>query len=366
MRILMIAPYTGGIDVYVSSLAKMLKSKFDTNIEVMGGGQRDSAYDINKKGWRSSKDVQRIARNIAERIPFSSFDIVAFHYGKNDIEQYLPVIIDQNKIPISKKVYFVHFLSRNLFDQYLNDSQAQNDVESKVATFFDGYVFFGNYAKQFMRQQYNKSLEGIVNYLPETHSLERDITSDKVLKEFYYTREMPTVYLPGFAANYKDHELLLSSFKYVNTHLNFVFAGLGWKKRLGFTKSHIGNVQIQVVEKYLNSEEYHFLTEHSLFGIFPYQQPTVKGEYFQGSGTLPNFIYAHKACIVLDEGAMAEYVGSSGIVAHNNDRDFADAINKMLNSTVRLDLEKKAVERAHLFSLEEHARKCFEYFVELA
>lgn len=366
MKVLIIAPHTGGIDIYTKSLSDKLKS-LGVDVEIGGGSNTESAYDASTKKWKSSEEVKNIVNKIAQRIPFGNFDLIAFNYGKNDIEQYLPVVIRDVGLKIPRAVYFVHFLSRNLFGQYLNDDKTQREVEAQVVNFYDGYVFFGTFAKEFMEEKYNKKFNGIVNYLPETHSLEKVPDPEPILKEFHYSfRSLrPTIYLPGFAANYKDHRLLLSSFKYVKRTMNFIFAGPGWRKRLGFREKKIGSVNVWIVDKYLSPQEYHVLTNYSLFGVFPYRQPEEKGEYFQGSGTLPNFIYAHKGCIVLNEGAMGEYIGKAGIAVNNDEKELGEAINKMLDSNIRARYEEKAAKRAHLFSLDEHARKCFNYFQKL-
>jgi len=64
---------------------------------------------------------------------------------------------------------------------------------------------------------------------------------------------------------------------------------------------------------------YKFWTLLTLFRILPYKQPVEKDEFFQGSGTLPNYINAGKATIVYNEGSLPEYIGQSGIVVESGD-----------------------------------------------
>src|SRR5581483_9194423 len=112
--------------------------------------------------------------HITDRIKFDEYDIVAFHFGKNDIEQYIPVdLLERKDKKIKNVVYFVHFLSWNLFGQYLNDSETQKKIELSIKDFFNHYVFFGTFAKKYLEDKFNKKLNGIVNFLPETHSTDK-------------------------------------------------------------------------------------------------------------------------------------------------------------------------------------------------
>lgn len=358
MKILMISPSSGGIDIYVNRLSEVLR-KHDILVDIAGSTKGDSAFDEVKREWLSSNRVKEIVSEIASRIDFDKYDSVIFHYGKNDIEQYLPVVLTNTGKKVNNPIYFTHFLSRNIFAQYLNDVQTQKEVEKVVYDFFKSYLFFGTFAKEYMEKQSGKSLPGIVSFLPETHF--HELLSEDEVNEFKvtfsYSKKIPTVYLPGFPANYKDHEFLLSSLAYVNKRMRLVIAGRGWYKKLGFNRKTIGNVEIYVVDKYLNSKEYKYLSSFSSFGIFPYRQP--KGdEVFQGSGTIPNFIYEGKACLGLNEASIPEYIKDGGIITPVGDKKlFAEAIDKLLNRKARRIYELKSEHQRDNFSIETHAKQ---------
>lgn len=361
----MIAPYTGGIDLYVSTLCKEIR-KLGNEVEISGSIEGETAFDNIKKQFKSPQQVLDIANKIAERIEFGKYDIVAFHYGKNDIEMLLPTIIDKKKYANTKFIYYVHYLSRNLFLQYIPDKVIQNSIENAVYKFYDGYIFFGKFAQKFMMDKSLHELNGIVSFLPETHSQERHSCESRILESLipdYKLVQDFCVVLPGFAANYKDYNLLLDSFRYIDNKLIFIFAGLGWRKRIP-EDIQIDNVSVRVIEKYLSPLEYRIITNASLFGVFPYRQPEIEGEYFQGSGTVPNFIYAGKSTIVLNEGAMAEYVGDSGIIVEKNKPiELAKYIDILLSDKKRRHvLEMNAKKRAHLFSVSKHANDCISLF----
>ncbi len=367
MKILMVAPYIGGIDVYVNSFVPKIK-KMGHTVDVVGSVEGENSYNSETHSWKSYKEVVQIARNIYERINFSSYDIVAFHYGKNDIEMLIPTFIEKNKYPSTKFVYYVHYLSRNLFTQYIPNREIQDSIENAVFNFYDGYIFFGQWAKDFMEKQVGKTLRGAVAYLPETHSLEHGDNEEEIIDTLvadFNEIKNRVIFLPGFASNYKDHELLLNSFRLVRNKLVYYFAGPGWRKRIP-TDLKIGNVEVRVIDKYLNPLEYKILTKNSIFGIFPYRQPEVKGEYFQGSGTIPNFIYYGKASVALNEGTIPEMIGDSGIIV--KDRDcvaLADAIDRLSDPLTRKKFEDHAKKRSYLFSTDYHAERSISFFKDI-
>jgi len=358
MKVLMIAPPSGGIDVYVNVISNKLRD-FGYLVDINGSQKGESAYNVETKSWKTAQEVKELVEKVVNRIDFSKYDSVIFHYGKNDIEQYIPVILLENKIKINKPIYFTHYLSWNLFSSYLKDNETEEKVVKATYTFFEKYLFFGTFAKNYMQIQSEKKLDGIVSFLPETHN-EEVITQEEARelnKKFYYTEETPIVYMPGFASNYKDYDLLIMSLSKVTQSLRIVLSGRGWIKRLGFDRKVFGLVEVIIVDEYINSKEYKYLTSMSLFGIFPYRQPLDKKEVFQASGTLPNFIYEEKANIVLNEASMPEYVGKGGIILESNTADSLSlAINKLLVKEIRESFEKEATKNRYNFSLEKHAK----------
>lgn len=272
----------------------------------------------------------------------------------------MPVVLAKIGKKINNPIYFTHFLSRNLFSQYLDDDQTQKEVEKAIYSFFKSYLFFGSYAKEYMEKQSGKSLLGSVSFLPETHS--HVLLSENEIKElkiqFKYSKRMPTIYLPGFPANYKDHGFLLNSLNYVTKKMRFIIAGRGWYKKLGFRYKLINNTEIYVIDKYLNSKEYKYLSSFSTFGIFPYCQPKNSTEVFQGSGTIPNFIYEGKACLGLNEASVPEYIGAGGIITPTgNLKLFANAIDKLLDPKIRRSYEIQSEFQRDIFSIETHANE---------
>lgn len=369
----MVSPAIGGIDVYVKALADELRKISNVEVDVKGGSEDQTAYDQNKRDWRPSEQIKEMVKDISDLIKFDNYDYVLFHYGKNDVEQYIPVILSKNKERFQTKfVYFVHYLSWNLFSHYLKDPVTAREVESATLNFFDEYVFFGDFARNFIEDRYHKRLEGKIIFLPETHANEK-LSQDEVEKytEFfqgiYIDKYKKVVYYAGFGSNYKDIEAILKAFEEVEEELLFVIAGKGWLKRVGFEKKRIGKIQVMVIEKYLDSKEYKFLSSQTLFGIFPYKQPQQEDEFFQGSGTLPNYINAGKATIVYNEGSLPEYVGDSGIVIKTGDiNELKEAINTLLDDVSRKQYEEAASKISENFSIKNHVKEVYDYLKSIS
>lgn len=369
----MISPAIGGIDVYVNALSDELRKIPNVEADIKGGRENQTAYDQVKRDWKSSAEVKAMVKEISDSIEFDNYDYVLFHYGKNDVEQYIPAILYMNKKGTKTKfVYFVHYLSWNLFSHYLKDFDAAQEVEDATLNFFDDYIFFGEFAREFMQKTYHKDLNGKTIFLPETHADEQ-LSSEEIerykdhFQGIYKDKYKKVVYYAGFGSNYKDMESVLKAFENVDEEFLFVIAGKGWLKRIGFEEKKISKVQVRIVEKYLDSKEYKFLSSQTLFGIFPYKQPQQEDEFFQGSGTLPNYINAGKATIVYHEGSLPEYVGESGIVVEvGNVSQLTTAINTLLDDTARKQHEDAAVKISENFSIKNHAKEVFEYLKSIS
>lgn len=367
MKVLMIAPPSGGIDVYVQYLATELR-RLGLDVTIKGSTEEDQAFDIVSRTWKSSEWVKERMNLLVDKIDFGQYDLVAFHFGKNDVEQYIPVILKQRKIKI-KSLYFVHYLSRNLFSKYLKDPETREEVEKHVYTFFEGYIFYGSFSKAFFEQKTGVKYGGLISFLPETHSKIKLPKSDidKLVDELtFLPKDIPYVYVLGYASSYKDPQIIIESLRFVDKPFKLIFAGRGWSKQIGFKTRIINKTHIFTIDREINTKEFKYISENSLFGIFPYRQPMKDDEVFQGSGVLPNFIFNGKANIVFDEGCLKENIGNAGIVLEKRDpRLLGKAIKSLLNDEERVKYERLAKQRSYLFSIEKHAKDCYNYMTKL-
>ncbi len=363
-KILLVSPKTGGIDVYINVLKKAL-TELEVNFETFSS--EVIAYNVEEKKWKDAEVFESELKEEIRKIDWMSYDLIAYHYGKNDVEQLIPVLLEDQGIKVKKDIYFVHFLSWNLFSQFVSDPIRYKKVNKRTSE-FKHLVFYGNAPKDFWLNNIGKPEDYILSYYPEAHSHIKVNETDLIaFNEKFKIKDsdLPTIIWPGFPSNYKDHDLLLNSLKYIEQPIRVIFAGQGWSKRIG-EPEEINGSKVEVVDSYLSALEFKLAVEHSLFGVLLYKNPEIKDEFFQGSGTLPNFIALGKPTVVLNEGLLGEYVDKAGIVIEEHDpKILAKAIDKLTDTSTNKKLAENANMRRYLFSPNLHASTFIGYINSL-
>lgn len=367
MNILVVHPQNGGIDVYALSLAAALRC-LGATVTTACCSLDAQPYDKVTHCWRLTSIVKESIVNWASEVEFLLYDLVVFNFGKNDPEQYVPIALNRLGIKLRHAVYMVHYLSWNLFDRFLDDPIAAEEVRDSLLSFFDGYVFFGSFAQHALLSQLPREKPNIVSFLPCTHpqNIAASARTALSLLNRFSSMPSPCVVLPGYAANYKDTVLLTCALGKVEEGIDFVLFGAGWKKRLGHDFVQCGKSRLWIYDQETSPQDFFQLCSASDFGVFPYRQPDDMAEVFQGSGTLPNFLSLGKASLVLDEGCMAEYIGDGGIVVTNRcPKTFAEGISFLIKKESRQRYEEYALRRSRMFSMAFHAQSCFQFFSHL-
>jgi len=363
MKILIVGPTAGGINIYTDAIIRNLKNKQNLKIDFFSTGLNQSVYNPEDKKWLNYEDLIIKFNERVSKFNWNEYDYILLHYGKNDVEQLVPIYLENLGFDFSKLVYFVHYLSWNLFSDYIINPDIAKQVKETTLK-LPNLFFFGTFAKDYWIKNYSIPQNYIVDYLPETHSnevvdsidVENFISNTKIKIDI----NKKTIIWAGYPSNYKNHKLLLDSIKYLKTPLNIIFAGRGWGKRIDKEKYSNQNTNIDFIDRELNSKEYRICSSMSDIGVFLYQQPENTNEVFQGSGTLPNYIYAGKPCIVLDEGSMAEYVKEAGVILKNRSpRNLAISIDAILSDQKRYS--KLAFAKRSVFSQKLHANRIYNF-----
>lgn len=362
MKILMIGPQRGGIDVYVRRLTEALNLR---GHEVLHRGIEPSegAFDTKKMSWRCSDYVKDKVHRWSGALPIDEFDIIGYHFGKNDVEQYVPIALrNLGKRPL-KSVYFVHFLSWNLFSEYLMDPDTGNKVRSAVLAEMDAYVAYGTRPKIQMQKWIPSPRPFVTSFYPSAHEVEfaNEValsTAQRNLLQSIPADKANLVILPGYAADYKANELLVEAASLIQRPLRIVIIGQGWHERFPFNVKTIKNVDFVIRDTELSPLEFAAACGMSEFGIFLYRAPENPEQMFQGSGTLPVFLERAKATLVLDDGVLPEYVGNAGIVVKSGDIvGLARGIEDLMIPEVRTNYEHHAQQRRTLFSMTTHSEQ---------
>lgn len=363
MKILIVSPVVGGINIYISTVIRNLRDTKDLEIDFFSTELNQSLYDPTKKTWCSSDVLMKKFNQKVVDVNWDKYDFILLNYGKNDAEQLLPVYLESIGFAFDKLVYFVHYLSWNLFSDYIVDLEMARKVK-EVTKKIPNLFFFGTFAKDYWIQNYSKPQNYIIDFLPETHSQEK--VNESSINEFFKENNIvldnskKIIIWAGYPSNYKNHNLLLNSLTYIKTPINIVFAGRGWGKRIDKVKYSNSKIKVEIIDKELNSKEYLVCSLISEIGIFLYQQPANSNEIFQGSGTLPNYLYAGKPCIVLDEGAMTEYVQEAGLILKEKTAiELANKIDAILSESKKYS--NLAFARKSFFDQRLHSNRIYNF-----
>lgn len=353
-KVLMVFPKHGGIEVYANGILNHICTE---HFELDTFSSDINLYNKEDRTWITADSLEETLKKEILNVNWDKYDLIVYHYGKNDAEQYIPVLLKRLGITVKKELYLVHYLSWNLFEDFIIDDEKYKEVNEAVKG-MPHLMFYGKFPQEFWFENYSMPESYIINYYPEAHSHEE--ISETEREDFEKLIELdksdlPLVIWPGFPSNFKNYQLLLEALPHLKKPIKLVFMGQGWGKRLKDYPKNINGSEIKVVERYLNTKEFLLAIQYSLFGVLLYQQPDSGKEFFQGSGTLPNFIYQGKSTIVLNEGCLPEYVSDSGITLEEKDPvKLARAIEKLLSEDVLKVKERAAHAKKPMFSMDMH------------
>lgn len=334
MRCLIIGPYYNG----VANVIKVHKHYLELRgIKVDWYGFNDVSFDMT--------DILNNTEKLISSVKFSNYDIIDFHIGMYEAEQLLLKYLNPHTLP--PRIFSVHSTSFELFKK-INMPHLQEAVNNSIGDFFNGFIFYGTFARKLFESKYSKRPSQTI-FIPATHSDLNITEKDNIKFEKKYGLKIGEyIGIIGYPSKWKNWQLMIDSFPKINKKTRFVFAGPWWDKKLGFAKKIIGNVDISVISEYVDGKDYPIFVKNSKFGVFPYiNYPT-----FQGSGTVANYISCGKPCIVSSVTSLPEYVGNGGIVVNSEKpTEWAKAMNSLLGNefllsrlSKNMDSRKKLVD----------------------
>ncbi len=373
MKILMIHPSQGGIDLYVKTLAQELQF-LGVDVDLKHTPKSAWPYNPKTKSWNTSKYVQNKVINFAKSIDFSKYDIVAFHFGSIDPEQYLPLAFYMSRIKVPNPVYFVHILKHSLFGDRLNDKKTQLLVNKAHQSFFSNYFFFSKYALKYFKKLNIPINNYAVGFLPETHFPPiSNYNISKEIKDSIKSRSSNFIISwVGYASDYKAVNVLVESLPYIKqangyNYITFLLCGRGWLKKVGEGHISTNNAELIVIDKELNPSEFGYVIKKSNAGILLYYEPKNFIFRFQGSGTLPNYIWQRKPLIISDLPPLREYAGIEALYVEIKNsissKEVADRVNLLIKT--RDVLISKVSTRRHFFDRKLHAKQCLSFFKQI-
>lgn len=365
MRVLVLGPdHVGGsLPPYLDVLASGLRQH---EVTVDRCGSMGIAYDQNRQRFWPVDRMIAAATDLLDQVDLGDYDLLSVHFGNLEVEQLLPALWADRPHPPA--VYHVHTLAPTLFRDHLPDPHWQHAVQHGIRA-FDGYVYFGQYARARLAGLVPGDVPAGVAWLPTTIPAGTRAAAHPALAAALDTPEgRPVISLYGYAAPWKDVELLYVAVERMSVPARIVLAGDFWDdpEQAGIDLTHattpveVGVGEFVLVPGYLHAPGRAALARASHAAVFPYRaHPS-----FQGSGAIADYLAHATPVVATDVANMAELIGDAGRTMPTGDTQaLATALDGItVGGTTAADIARGADSRAHQFSASVHAARCLEVY----
>jgi glycosyltransferase involved in cell wall biosynthesis len=360
MRVLILGPgHAGGsLPPYLHTLAAGLRHH---GITVHRHGSSQIPYDQQEQRFWPLRRVLDAAGALADGIDPAAYDLVSLHFGNLELEQLvLPHWAQRDRPPV---VYHVHTLAPTMFRDHLPDPVWDAAVRRGIQT-ADGYVYFGQYARERLAGTITERQPYAVAWLPTT--IPRGTAGESraaMAAALDVPPAIPIISLYGYAAPWKDATLLIDAVRRMKVAARVVLAGDFWDDptQAGIDLAHatspikVGAAELVVVPGYLDATDRAALIHASSAGVFPYQHHPS----FQGSGAIADYLAQSVPVVATDVANMAELVGETGHVVPVGDPvALAVALDSVASDTTAAAPDSGRAAHTRRFTAEAHAARC--------
>lgn len=367
MRVLILGPdHAGGsLPPYLDILAAGLRHH---GVTVNRRGSTQIPYDTVRQRFWPLHRVLAAARALADQVDLAAYDMVSLHFGNLEYDQLVPALwVGRTRPPV---VYHVHTLAATLFRDHVPEPHWNHVVRQGIRN-ADGYVYFGQYARQRLTGTAAHGAPDGVAWLPTTIRAGTEPAARPALAAALDVPSgLPVVSLYGYAAPWKDAPLLYAALERTRVPARIVLAGDFWDDpdQAGLDLTHatspvpVGVGELVVAPGYLGPTDRAALVRASAAGVFPYRpHPS-----FQGSGAIADYL-AHAVPVVATEVAnMAELVGNAGHIVPSGDPEaLAAALDNIATRAAAVNLTRNARVRADRFIGEAHAARCLAVYQQV-
>lgn len=364
VRVLLLGPRPaqggGSLPPYLDVLADALREQ---GLDVDRHGSAGIPYDTERQQFWNVEHMVTAARALLNGIELTDYDLLSIHCGNLEVEQLLPTLWGQQARPPA--VFHVHTADvPTLFRDHRPHPGWHRDVARGLRS-LDGYVYFGEHARQCWQGNLPTTVPAGIAWLPTTIPPGTQPSTPPSLAEVLRPPDQrPVLSLYGYAAPWKDAGLLRSAAARMRTCARILLAGPFWDHpdQAGvdltdtLSPTPVGpTADMVTVPDYLDPPARAALVQASTAGVFPYRaHPS-----FQGSGALADYL-AHGTPVVATHVAnMAELIGDAGYLAPPGDADaLAAALDVMAAEQSPALVINRAHGRAPWFSPQEHAHQC--------
>lgn len=306
------------------------------------------------------------ARALADRVDLTAYDLVSAQCGNLEVDQLVPSLWADRPTgrACPPMVHHVHTLAPTLVRDHVPDPYWNRTVQQAFRT-ADGYVYFGQYARDRLSGTIPGAPPAGVAWLPTTIPAGTAPAAHPTLAAALEDpRGRPVISLYGYAAPWKDATLLHAALARMRVPARIVLAGDFWddpaQADLDLTgvtgPVRVGIGEFVVVPGYLGPADRAALVTASAAGVFPYRpHPS-----FQGSGAIADYLAHAVPVVATDVANMAELVAEAGHIVPTGDPiALATALDALAAGEARaVDLAARAAGRAHRFTADTHTSRC--------
>lgn len=350
MRILLVGSKqkNGSLTPYIANLADDW-SKLGHKVTWIGSNRLP--YDITRKCFFNPTQITSAAWALIETIDWNAFDIVSLHFGKLEIEQLFPLLLNNKKKP--PIVYHVHSTDWDLFKSFVPEEVLYQKMRAAIFK-LDSYIFFGTYALKLLGPSLPRYASKATVFYPASFNLKCPTQ--------HVTNPMPHASMVGFYSPWKDVLPLVNLFTQVVLPLKFTLAGPLWDQVFNFRYRKFGQVEMHVNPTHLHGKRLSKIMGESDFGLFPYTNHPC----FQGSAAVSDYLFSGTPVLGYDAANLGEYIGKAGLVVPYKPYNLINAINKTISSPQRIQhMRDCAQTRAKLFDKHAHAKACCDFFEDI-
>ena len=357
LRILLLGPVHdgGSLPPYLDVLTDALTAH---GAAVTRHGSTEIPYDPGTGRFWPAERIRARAAELAADIDPSAHDVIALHAGNLEYDQLIPALLPTGSdVPV---VHHVHTLAPTLLREHTPAPELQQLVDSAYAA-AAGHVWFGAYARDRHPLPATNHGASVVAWLPTTIPAATRPAAGIALGKALAT-DLPIVSLYGYAAPWKDAQLLVDALAHVRTPVRAVLVGDFWDdpdqagvdlRKYVNTPRPVGRAgELVVVPGYVDAPARLALVQASTAAVFPYRpHPS-----FQGSGAIADYLAHATPIVATDTANMAELVGPAGVTVRTSQpAAFALGIDDVVGGGAH---HRWAAHRAHHFTPDAHAARC--------
>lgn len=361
MRVLILGPRGpgGSLPPYLDALADGLAAHA---VPVDRLGTTGVPYDAEHGRFHTAQSIEDTARELLADVALADYDLISWHTGNLETEQLVASLLPREVPPV---VAHGHTLAPTLFRHHVPDPARHHAVQQSLRR-CDGYIDFGDYARQQLATQRPPTAPAGIAWLPTTIPPGTAAHASPALAEALTPPDgRPLLTLYGYAAPWKDAALLTETARRMRVPARVLLAGPLWDQpdQAGcdlhdavHTPRRCGAGELLVLPGYLSAPERRALVEGSRVGVFPYH----RHPSFQGSGAIADYLAHGRPIVATDVANMAELAGPAGFLVPPSAPDaLARALDTLAGRPDQVDrLTAHAHARAPAFTATAHASAC--------